>query len=155
MDARLPFAKRVASGRETYGGMPKDPPHAAIAMGRLGCRVREQELGPRCQKWLFFTFRLKIRYILRRSAPPSRAPYHRVAQPGRALVRSSGLYFSRFQSVCVWGGLISLSLLAATSVCLATVHPQSVKRSPDVQCLTHSTPTATQPFMQLRRRPQV
>ena len=41
------FAKRVASGRETYGGMPKDPPHAAIAVGRLAYRVREQETVPR------------------------------------------------------------------------------------------------------------
>ena len=73
--ARLLFAKRVASGRETYGGMPKDPPHAAIAMGRLGCRVCEHDSCTHGQKWLFFTFRLKIRYILRRSAPPSRAPY--------------------------------------------------------------------------------
>ena len=49
-----------------------DPPHAAIAMGRLACRVREQDSCTDGQKWLFFTFRLKIRYILflRRSAPP-------------------------------------------------------------------------------------
>ena len=44
--ARLVLANRVASGRETYGGMPKDRPHAAIAMGRRGCRVREQDSGP-------------------------------------------------------------------------------------------------------------
>ena len=41
--ARLVLANRVASGRETYGRTPKDPPHAAIAMGRRGCRVREQD----------------------------------------------------------------------------------------------------------------
>ena len=75
-NARLLFAKRVASGRETYGGMPKDPPHAAIAMGRLAYRVREHDSCTGCQKWPFCEFRLKIRYILRRSAPPSRAPYH-------------------------------------------------------------------------------
>ena len=69
------FCFGVASGPETYGCMPKDPPHAAIAMGRLAYRVREQDSCTDGQKWLFFTFRLKIRYILRGSAPPSRAPY--------------------------------------------------------------------------------
>ena len=57
--ARLLFADRVTSGRETYYGMPKGPPHAAIAMGRLGYRVREQETGPHRQKWPFCEFRLK------------------------------------------------------------------------------------------------
>ena len=74
-NARLLFAKRVASGRETYGCTPKDPPRATIAMGRLASRVREQDSCIRCQKWPFCEFRLKIRYILRRSAPPSRATY--------------------------------------------------------------------------------
>ena len=59
MDARLLFAKRVASGRETYYGMPKDPPHAAIAMGRLAYRVREQDSCIHGQKWPFCEFRLK------------------------------------------------------------------------------------------------
>ena len=48
------LAKRVASDRETYYRMPTDPPHAAIAMGRLGCRVREQDSCTRCQTYGHF-----------------------------------------------------------------------------------------------------
>ena len=43
LSARLLLVDRVASGEETYSGMPKDPPHATIAMERRGCRVREQD----------------------------------------------------------------------------------------------------------------
>ena len=59
--ARLLLADRVASGREIIinGGMPKDPPHAAIAMGRLGCRVPRLGVVLHCQKWPFCEFRLK------------------------------------------------------------------------------------------------
>ena len=46
VEGRDIFCFGVASGPETYGCMPKDPPHAAIAMGRRGCRVREQDSGP-------------------------------------------------------------------------------------------------------------
>ena len=53
LSARLVLANRVASGRETYSRMPKDRPHATIAMGGLGYRVREQDSGPHHQKWPF------------------------------------------------------------------------------------------------------
>ena len=50
LSARLLLVDRVASGRETYSRMPKDRPHATIAMGRLGSRVREQDFGTHRQK---------------------------------------------------------------------------------------------------------
>ena len=94
------FAKRVASGRETYGGMPKDPPHAAIAMGRLAYRVREHDSCIHGQKWPFFTFRLKIRYILRRSAPPSRATYH---QRAAMCAATPGVVHARVTQIVTFG----------------------------------------------------